>query len=202
MTTSNSNFRVRNGLDVAESASVGGSLTLGNDLTVTDVITVNGSGHNVKGNTNFGTNTLVINHVNKRAAINATATSTASSGTDWAFQINGKTNITSNLSVAGPTSIANTLSVANNVSISGNLNVTSANTTIASNAYVQGANVHLNTIGGSTTTQQVTVNGKLIVKGKYVSDSGNEYDLDDLATSISAIGIIKVYDVNGNQVFP
>lgn len=202
MTTSNNDFRVRNGIIVAENASIGQSVTVGDDLTVTDVITVNGSGHTINGNTNFGTNTLTINHVNKRAVVNAAATSTATSGTDWAFEVVGKTNIASNLNVVGPVSMANTLSVANNTSLSGNLNVTAANTTITSNTYIQGANIHLNTINGSTTTQYVQVNGKLIVKGKFVSDSGNEYDLDDLNASIGAIAIIKVYDVNGNQVFP
>jgi hypothetical protein len=202
MAISNSDFRVRNGIVVADNANVGGNLSVTSNVTAGGTLAVSGSGHTISGNTNHGTNTLHVNHVNKRVVVNAAATSTASSVTDWAFEVKGKTNISSNLNVEGPTNIANTLAVANNVAITGNVNVTGALSTLNSNAYIQGANIHFNTIGGSTTAQSVQVNGKLIVKGKYVSDSGNEYDLDDLAASVGSVPIIKIYNAAGTQVFP
>lgn len=199
MTIANSNFRVRNGLHVAGNSSLIGNTVVTGNLTTNGTFVANGTGHVVKANTNLGTDSLHINGTNRRVVVNASATSIASDTTDWAFEVKGKTNLTNKvflgdtLSVNGAASLSNTISVTGTASLGNTLSVTG-------NASFSGNNFALG--NSSVTTPYTVIYGDLKVTGKYVSDSDNKYDLDDLSTAVGAIPIVKIYDVNGTKLFP
>lgn len=203
MATANSNFRVRNGIHVSGNSALVGNVVASNNLTVANVLTINGTLHTVKGNTNFGDSTLHINATNKRAVINASATSIASSGTDWAFEVVGKQHVTSELVVDGATSLRDTTVVGTTSSrktltVTGDLSA-QTNLIVSGNVTISGNSV---TIGGGTTPNTV-VEGNVWIKGTIKTGAaGNYYDLDDLATAVGAVPLLKVYDVAGTLVFP
>lgn len=204
MAIANSNFRVRNGIYVAGNSSLVGNTVITGNLTTNGTFVANGSNHEIKANTNLGASTLHVNGVNKRVVVNASATSTATDTTDWAFEVKGKTNLTNKvflgdtLAVNGNVTVGNS-SVVANVTMSGAASV-GGTLTVTGNAAFTGNNFSFG--NSSVTTPYTVIYGDLKVTGKYVSDSDNKYDLDDLSTAVGAIPIIKVYDVNGTKLFP
>lgn len=205
MAIANSNFRVRNGLYVAGNTDLIGNTTVTGDLTTNGVFTANGTGHVIKANTNMGASTLHINGNAKRVVVNASATSTATEITDWAFEVKGKTNLTNKvflgdtLAVNGNVTLGNSSVAANLHIVAGSANVGGV-LTVGGNAAFAGNNFSFG--NSSVTTPYTVIYGDLKVTGKYVSDSDSKYDLDDLNTTIGAIPLIKIYDVNGTKLFP
>lgn len=203
MSTANSNFRVRNGLHVSGNTLIVGNTVINDNLQVNNAITANGTSHVVKGNTDFGTSTLHINATNKRAVINASSTSTAADTTDWAFEVIGKQRIANNLVVVGTTTLLDSAVVGNTTSRK-TLVVTGALTaqttlTVNGNTTISGNSI---TIGAGTTPNTV-IEGNVWIKGTIKTGStGSYYDLDDLSTAVSAVPVLKVYDVSGTQLFP
>ncbi len=203
MATANGDFRVRNGIFVTGNSVLTGNVVTNDSLVVSNTLTVNGTLHVVRGNTNFGSNTLHINATNKRAIVNGSATSIASSNTDWAFEVVGKQQITSDLSVGGQTNFGDNVTVGN-TSSRRTLVVTGAATaqstlTVAGNTTISGNSVLI----GSGTTPNTVIEGNVWIKGTVKTGSaGNYYDLADLAATVGAVPLLKVYDVNGTQVFP
>lgn len=204
MPIANSNFRVRNGLAVSGNTDIGGNTVIVGDLSTNGVFTANGSGHVVKGNTQFAANTLHINSVNKRAVVNAGSTSVAADTTDWAFEVNGKFKTSNSVYLANTVQVDGKLSVGNGTNksdlyVSNSANV-GVNLSVAGNVSATGNNFQFG--NSSVTTPYTVIYGNLKVTGKYISDSDVQYDLDTLSSNISAIPLLKVYDVNGTQVFP
>lgn len=203
MPTSNSNFRVRNGIIVAGNSALTGNVVAGQNLSIANTLTVSGTLHTVNGNTNLGANTLHINATNKRAIVNGSSTSIASSDTDWAFEVVGKQRISSNLVVDGPTTINADVGVGN-TSVRRALTVSGATTlqsnlTVTGNTTISGNSISL----GSGTTPNTVIEGNVWIKGTVKTGAaGNYYDLDDLAATVGAVPVLKVYDVNGTQLFP
>jgi hypothetical protein len=206
MSASNSDFRVRNGIVVIENAAVGGNTTIGNNAIIGGIITANGSGHTISGNSNYGSSTLHINAVNKRAVINAVSTTlTTNNQLDWAFEVVGKQRVTSNLSVGGNSALEGNVvvGVANStgrrqLTITGNLQAQSS-LSVTGNTTISGNSI---SIGGGTTPNTV-IEGNVWIKGAIKTGAaGDYYDLDDLNAATGAVPILKVYNVGGTQVFP
>ncbi len=203
----NSDFRVRNGMYVADSAVIVGNTAVGNNLTVNGNITSNGTLNTLTGNSTLGARTLHINATNIRAAINATSTTTTTNtAIDWAFEVVGKQRITSNLSVGGTTVFDDAVTVgssANNTTrkqlvVTGNV-VAQSSLTVTGNTTLSGNGI---SIGGGT-TPLTTITGDVLITGTVKTGAtGNFYDLDDLNADIGAVPLLKVYNVSGVQVFP
>lgn len=203
----NSDFRVRNGMYVADGAVIVGNTAVGNNLTVNGNITSNGTLNALTGNSTLGARTLHINGTNIRAAINATSTTTTTNtAIDWAFEVVGKQRITSNLSVGGTTVFDDAVTVGSSANsttrkqliVSGNI-VAQSSLIVTGNTTLSGNSIAI----GNGTTPLTTVTGDLLITGTVKTGAtGSFYDLDDLNTNIGAIPILKVYDVAGTQVFP
>lgn len=203
MAIANSNFRVRNGLHVAGNTVAVGNTTIQDNLDVWQAISANGTGHAIKGNTNFGSSTLHINSSSKRAIINASATSVAADTTDWAFEVVGKMKIGNNFVVTGTSQFNDDVTIG----ADGNrqpLNVwgdtaLKANVAISGNATISGNSVTI----GSGTTPNTVIEGNVWVKGTIkTGPEGQYYDLDDLNSAVGGVPILKVYNASGTQVFP
>lgn len=203
MATANSNFRVRNGLHVSGNTLVVGNTTIYDNLVVNNAITANGTGHIVKGNTNFGSDTLHVNASNKRAIINASSTSIAADTTDWAFEVVGKTKLGGNILVTGSSQFNDNV-VVGNTSARKTAVITGAVTaqttlTVEGNTTINGNSVFI----GSGTTPNTVIEGNVWIKGTVkTGPTGSYYDLDDLNTAVGGVPILKVYDVAGTQLFP
>lgn len=203
MATANSNFRVRNGLHVSGNTLVVGNTTIYDNLSVNNSITANGTGHVVKGNTSFGSDTLHINATNKRAIVNASATSIAADTTDWAFEVVGKTKLGGSILVTGSSQFNDNIAVGNTSArktavISGALTAQTT-LTVDGNTTISGNSI---TIGAGTTPNTV-IEGNVWIKGTVKTGAtGSYYDLDDLNSAVGGVPILKVYDVAGTQLFP
>lgn len=203
MPTLNSNFRVRNGIIVTGNSTLTGNVSAGQNLSIANTITVGGTLHTISGNANLGANTLHINATNKRAVVNGSVTSIASSDTDWAFEVVGKQRITNALVVDGTTTLNDTVVVGTTaarrpLTVTGDLTAQST-LTVSGNTTISGNSISL----GSGTTPNTVIEGNVWIKGTVKTGSaGNYYDLDDLAASVGAVPVLKVYDVNGTQLFP
>jgi hypothetical protein len=203
MAAANSSFRVRNGLHVSGNTLIVGNTTIYDNLGVNNAITANGTGHVVKGNTSFGSDTLHVNATNKRAIINASATSIAADTTDWAFEVNGKFKVANNLLVVGTSQFNDNIQIGNVASrktavVTGALTAQTT-LTVDGNTTISGNSVFI----GSGTTPNTVIEGNVWIKGTVKTGAtGSYYDLDDLNTAVGSVPILKVYDVSGNQVFP
>lgn len=203
MAAANSNFRVRNGLQVSGNTLVVGNTTIYDNLNVNNAVTANGTNHTVKGNTNFGSSTLHVNATNKRAVINASATSIAADTTDWAFEVNGKFKVANNILVVGTSQFNDNIQVGNVASrktavVTGALTAQTT-LTVDGNTTISGNSVFI----GSGTTPNTVIDGNVWIKGTVKTGlTGSYYDLDDLNTAVGSVPILKVYDVSGTQVFP
>jgi hypothetical protein len=206
MAINSTNFRVRNGLHVTGNTYVGGLTTLNDDLTVNSdgVIDFEGAGpHTFKGNTNFGSGTLFVNATNKRVAVNASATSTASDTTDWAFEVTGKTNFSSSIKVGGTSQFNDSVTVGvdgtpKTLTVWGDTTL-KTKATIGGNLTVSGNSISI----GSGTTPNTVIEGNVWIKGTIKTGAeGNYYDLDDLNTATGSVPVLKVYNVAGTKVFP
>lgn len=203
MAIANSNFKVRNGLHVSGNAVVVGNTTMHDNLDVWQAVTANGTGHAIKGNTNFGSSTLHINASNKRVVVNAAATTTATDTTDWAFEVVGKMKVGNNFVVTGTSQFNDDVVVGadNNIqplTVWGDTAL-KANVAIAGNTTISGNSVTI----GSGTTPNTVIEGNVWIKGTIkTGPDGQYYDLDDLNSAVGGVPILKVYNVGGTQVFP
>jgi len=205
MAIANSSFKVRNGLVVSGNTTLVGNTTINDNLTVDENLTLSGTLHTVSGNVNFGSDTLHINSTNKRVVINASSTSTGTDvqGTDWAFDVNGKTRFGSNIKVGGTSQFDDDVTIGADgapqpLTVWGAANVRST-FTVAGNTTISGNSVTI----GSGTTPNTVIEGNVWVKGTIKTGSdGNYYDLDSLSTTIGNIPVLKVYNVSDVQVFP
>jgi hypothetical protein len=203
MTIANSNFRVRNGLHVSGNTLIVGNTTIHDNLNVNNAVTANGTGHIVKGNTSFGSDTLHINATNKRAIINASSTSIAADTTDWAFEVNGKFKVANSFLVVGASQFNDNIVVGNTASrktavVTGALTAQTT-LTVDGNTTISGNSVFI----GSGTTPNTVIEGNVWIKGTVKTGAtGSYYDLDDLNAAVGGVPILKVYDVSGTQVFP
>ena len=201
----NSSFKVRNGLYVSGNTTLVGNTVINDDLTVDNNVTISGSQHTVSGNVNFGSDTLHLNTTNKRAIINAAATSTgtAQAGTDWAFDVNGKTRLRSNIKVGGTSQFDDDVTIGADgapqpLTVWGAANVRST-LEVGGNTTLSGNSINI----ASGATPLTTINGDVWIKGTVKTGSdGNYYDLDSLNTTIGSVPVLKVYNSAGTQLFP
>lgn len=206
-TVANSDFRVRNGMHVNDSAVIVGNTAIGNNLTVNGNITSNGTLHMLSGNTTLGTRTLHINSTNLRAVINATSTTTTTNtAIDWAFEVVGKQRVTSNLSVGGNTTFDDTVIVGSTANAATRKQLIVTGNVVAQSSLIVTGNTTLSgngvSIGGGV-TPLTTITGDVLITGTVkTGPTGNFYDLDDLSANIGAVPLLKVYNVSGTQVFP
>lgn len=203
MPVANSNFRVRNGLQVSGNTLIVGNTTVHDNLSVNNALTVNGTLHVVKGNTNFGSDSLHVNATNKRVVVNASSTSTAADTTDWAFDVNGKMRVSNTFTAANTSQFNGAVTIgasgsAKDLTVWGDAAL-KANATVSGNLTVSGNSVTI----GSGTTPNTVIEGNVWIKGTIKTGStGSYYDLDDLNTAVGGVPILKVYDSAGTQLFP
>lgn len=184
MPTSNSDFFVKYGLDVAGKTNIAGNTVISANLTVSNTITTTDSAaqHSIVGNVAFNTDTLIIDRGGKRVSI-AGAPST------------------STLTVTGTAKVTDGVSFDKNLSVGGDLNVTK-NVTVAGDSSVAKF-----TATGDCTVKNLTIasGGSIVLLGNPKDKTGGTVDgvdVSELFATIQGAAILRVYDVNGKQLFP
>lgn len=209
MPVSNSDFHVKRGLVVGTTANVAGDISGGGNLNIINSITTSNTQttHTVLGNT-------VINP----ATAAASATNPASAGADlFVNRVDGK------ISVGTPELVANNAAGAGRTTyrelfddkfkVHGSSNTTvdarvGRNLSVGGNTAITGElNVSGNTFIDNTVTisRQLTLRAGLAANGDITLPAGAKVDgvdISELSLTVNQSPLLRVYDVNGTQVFP
>lgn len=176
MATSNSDFFIKYGLNVGNTATFGGNASVGGSLTVAGALTVSNSAftHNIQGNVVFSSNTVVIDRVGNRVGVGGPAEQTT-------LKVHGTANVTIDSRVGRDLSVGGNVAITNAISVAGAANLTTLQTTGHTNV------ASLYSVGDITLAPGATVDG---------------VDISELVVAVSNVPVLRVYDVNGVQIFP
>lgn len=176
MATSNSNFFIKYGLDVGNTATIAGNTSVGGTLNVAGAINAtNGTfSHSIQGNVVFNANTVVIDRVGNRVGVAGPAEETT-------LKVHGTANVTIDSRVGRNLSVGGNVAITNAISVAGAANLTTLHTT------------------GHANVASLFCNGNITLPAGATVDG---VDISELVVQVSSVPVLRVYDVNGTQIFP